>query len=258
MNKVIQQLRNDLATEKAFTKELIKGKHMSDPIALSFSRLSDYEQCPLKFKSKYITKVYPDDSNNPAFAKGSAIHKQLENYINFVRNEGDIPKMGQHASNASNMIDKLNTLSKGNIYPEKQLAVDMNYKKCDWFAKPTKVKWRAIIDCLVFLDDETLLIIDWKSGKFREYEDGPTTQLKLTAVILFNLYPNIKNITSSYMFVEHKRTVKVDFKRDQLASMQEKFDDAYTIVNQDGDFQFKKNKYCNWCLLDGTICPVKK
>lgn len=235
---------------------------MSDPIALSFSRLSDYEQCPLKFESKYIKKTYPDDSNNPAFAKGKAIHKQLEDYVNFMRIGTDAenfpPTMGAHAKNAIGMIEKLYKVSNGNIYPEKQLAVDQNYRKCDWFAKPTVVKWRAIIDCLVFLDDETLLIIDWKSGKFREYEDGPTTQLKLTAVILFNLYPKINKITSSYMFVEHKRTVQVDFNRDQLVSMQEKFDDAYTTVNQDGDFLYKKNRYCNWCLLDGSVCPVKK
>lgn len=230
---------------------------MSDPIALSFSRLSDYDQCPLKFKLKYITKDYPDDSDNPAFVKGNEIHKQLENYINYLKG-GEKPSLNSHTKNVVPMLEKLYMASKGAMYPEKQIAVNHKYEKCDWFDKPEIVKWRLVIDCLVFLDDKTLFIGDFKSGKVREYEDGPTTQLKLTAVVLFNLYPNIENIISSYLFVEHKKTVKVSFTRDQLESMQEKFDEAYDRVNQDGDFLHKKNQYCNWCLATNEQCPIKK
>jgi CRISPR/Cas system-associated exonuclease Cas4 (RecB family) len=226
-------------------------------IALSFSRLSDYEQCPLKFKQKYIEKSYPDDSNNPAFAKGNAIHKQLEDYVVYLSStdKDNKPSMTTVTQAVTPMIDKLYTASNGNIFPEKQIAVDQNWEACTWFDPPHVVKYRAIIDCLVFLNDEELLIIDWKSGKVREYEDGPTTQLKLTAVILFSLYPKIETITSSYMFVEHKKTVSVKFSRDQLEDMRAAFDDAHKTVNLATDFPHKKNRYCNWCL--STDCPIK-
>lgn len=230
---------------------------MSSPIALSFSRLSDYEACPLKFKLKYITKEFPDDSGNPAFVKGNEIHKQLENYINFLKG-GTEPKLNTHTQNAAPMLAKLHKACDGNIFAEKQIATNQEWDKCDWFDKPHIVKFRAIIDCLVFLDNETLLIIDFKSGKIREYEDGPTTQLKLTAAMLFSLYPKINKITSSYLFVEHKKTVKVDFQRDQLDELKSNFNDAHTIVNQDADFDYKKNQYCHWCAATSDQCPIKK
>lgn len=227
-------------------------------IALSFSRLSDYEACPLKFKQKYIDKSYPDDSGNPAFAKGNALHKQMEDYTVWLTSDRSepAPKMTTTTQAAVPMLEGLYKASNGNIFPEKQLAVDQEWIACTWFDKPDVVKYRAIIDCLVFLSETELLLIDWKSGKVRPYEDGPTSQLKLTAVVLFSLYPKIEKITSSYMFLEHKKTVKVDFYREELEEMRDNFDKAHEEVNLATDFPFKKNRYCNWCL--STDCPVKK
>jgi len=230
---------------------------MSTPIALSFSRLSDYEACPKKFESKYVNKTYPDDSSNPAFVKGNAIHKQLEDYVAFLRGEGPEPTMGQFTEHVVPLLKRLYKSGNGQMFPEKQLAVDYDWKECTWFSKPDVVKYRAIIDCLIFPNSEELLIIDWKSGKVRPYEDGPTTQLKLTAAMLFSLYPKLERITSSYIFVEHRETVMVKFVREQLDGLKEAFNDAHTVVNQDGEFAFKKNKYCNWCLIPKGQCPVR-
>ncbi len=226
-------------------------------IALSFSRLSDYETCPLKFKAKYITKDYPDESNNPAFEKGNAIHKQLEDYINYKKSsEAAPPPMGSVATNLVPMIDRLHKTCDGNIFGEKQIAINQNWEKCDWFASPSVVKYRAIIDMLAFVNGRTLIVNDFKSGKVRDYEDGPTTQLKLTAAMMFSLYPNIEEIHTNYLFVEHKKTVSVPFKREQLEDLKAPFNKAYDKVQMEKEFSFKKNKYCNWCLYQD--CPIKK
>ena len=226
-------------------------------IALSYSRLSTFEQCPYKFKSQYIDKDYPDDSNNPAFVKGSQIHGQLEDYIVWLNSDqsGEQPVLGSIAQNAKAMIDDLHKASEGNIFPEKQIAVDQNWNKCDWFDKPHVVKYRAIIDTLVFLGP-ILLIIDWKTGKFRAYEASDTSQLRLTAAILFNLYPKVEKIVTSYMFVEHQRTVKLEFTRDDIGELMAPFDHAHYVVNSEQDFDFKKNRFCNWCL--SKTCPIRK
>jgi CRISPR/Cas system-associated exonuclease Cas4 (RecB family) len=224
------------------------------PIALSYSRLSDYEQCPLKFKSKYITKDYPDDSNNPAFAKGTAIHKQLEEYILAKKSEKDKPLMGQHAKNVVPMIDRLFencTL----VMAEKQLAVDLNWNQTDWFSKPDVVKYRAIIDMIAFYDSNTVLIADFKSGKFRDYSESETSQLNLTAAMIFSLYPDVNKVTSIYLYVEHKQTVKVEFVRSQLDELKEPFDRMYNVVQSDEVFAHKKNQYCAWCQV--ASCPIK-
>lgn len=52
--------------------------------ALSHSRLSDFNQCPLKFKLKYIDKAVNfqmDATKSPHLVRGGNVHKALENYI---------------------------------------------------------------------------------------------------------------------------------------------------------------------------------
>ena len=138
-------------------------------IALSFSRLSDYEACPLKFKQKYIDKTFPDDSDNPAFVRGNKIHSQLEEYILYkISSEADAPTMSTITQKAVPLIEKIFTSCKGRMFPEKQIAVNQDWELCTWFDKPDVVKYRAIIDFLAFMSETELLIGDWKSGKVRE------------------------------------------------------------------------------------------
>lgn len=229
---------------------------MSTPLALSFSRVSDFQQCPHKFEAKYILKDYPDDSDNPAFAKGQEVHKQLENYV--LHKRGDIetaPTMGNIAKTILPMLDSLWKLCNGHVFPEKQIAVNHDWEPCSWFDKPHVVKFRVIIDLLAFTSPVKLLAGDYKTGKVRDYEDGELTQLRLTAVTLFQLYPKIEEITCVYWYVEHKKSVPVTFKRDDLEGMIGPWEDIYDHINSVTEFEPKKNKYCNWCLLDR--CPIK-
>lgn len=62
-------------------------------IALSWSRLSDYQQCPLKFKLKYIEKdkmFKEDESQSPHLVRGSNVHKALENYVVQKQSNGEM------------------------------------------------------------------------------------------------------------------------------------------------------------------------
>ena len=45
----------------------------------SFSRYSDYKQCPLKAKLKHLDKI--SEPPNEAMARGAAIHTLAEKYI---------------------------------------------------------------------------------------------------------------------------------------------------------------------------------
>ena len=54
-------------------------------ISLSWSRISDFRQCALKFKLKYIDKVsnmlLKDEDKGPQLIRGSNIHKALDEYV---------------------------------------------------------------------------------------------------------------------------------------------------------------------------------
>ena len=225
-------------------------------IALSYSRLSTYMQCPHKFKRQYITKDYPyPDEENFFFIKGSKIHKQLENYVQCKLNPTIIPlRYDGVVENCFPMIDMI--FNQGyTIIPEQKLAVTKDFKKCEWFDKETA--WRAIVD-LTCIKNDVALIIDWKSGKCRSYSDTNTGQLHLTASIIFSIYKNINFIKTAYVYVEHKQTDKRQFTREMYEQgLLEPFKRALITVNTDTEFKAKKNQYCKWCDINkAKECPL--
>lgn len=218
-------------------------------IPLSWSRLSVYRQCPQQFEAKYITKEYPDESDNPAFEKGSRIHKQLEDYINWKKGKGKEPSLCAEAKNVLPIIDSyFKRINSQAISAEKQLALNHDWKACGWFDNTSIVKWRGIIDMIVLMRKNHLHLIDFKTGKVRPYADD-RGQLHLTAAMLFELYPDVEQITTAYLFVEHKVTDQTTFHRKDHAKNKAAFDVEWLQVNEDKEFTAKKNQYCFWCAL---------
>lgn len=226
------------------------------PIALSWSRLSTYLECPYKFKAQYIDKDYPDDSDNPHFARGSRIHKQVEDYINFKKTAGETfgsaPAMSSEAKNAIPMVNKVFD-NYDVVVAERQLATNMEWAKCDWFAKPTEVKYRCIIDSMALRDAE-VLSLDWKTGKVRPY-DNKHGQLHLSAAMVMKIMPDVEKIDNCYVFLDHKQTISIQLARADVQRELDYFDEQYEVVNTDENFDPKKHKYCGFCLIKDR-CPL--
>jgi len=218
-------------------------------IPLSWSRVSVYRQCPRQFEAKYIDKQYTEDPTNPAFIRGNEVHKQLEEYINERKGARKKVSLGIIAKNAKHLIDSLfKKFLPEQIHAEKQLALGHEYKPCDWFDNTDTVKWRAIIDMLVEVRKDRLIVNDFKTGKVRDYSDN-MGQLHLTAMLLFELYPEVNTITCSYLFVEHKESIVNTFNRKDHAKAKAAFDLEWLTINEDKDFEAKKNKYCFSCQI---------
>ncbi len=226
-------------------------------IALSYSRLSNYEQCPRQFQSKYITKTYPDDSDNPYFIRGNKIHKQLDEYVKAMamatETFSNFPDLSPEAANAVGIIESVYS-NYTDIWSEQQIAVDENFNEISWFSKAAF--YRVIYDLMAINGDKALLL-DWKTGKVREYDDKPTGQLHLAAAICMAIKPEVDEVTTAYAFLEHKHTLAKTFYREDLPDMLEPFQKAYINVNDDKEFKPTVNKYCYFCKIDPSECEFK-
>jgi hypothetical protein len=106
-------------------------------MALSYSRISDYRQCPLKFRLKYIDKAknfqLKDEDKSPALVRGGNIHKQLDRYV-IAKLTGHLfqPTLPEVISTAP-LIDQI--MDNYNVLSEQQIAIDENFNQVDWFAK---------------------------------------------------------------------------------------------------------------------------
>jgi CRISPR/Cas system-associated exonuclease Cas4 (RecB family) len=226
-------------------------------IALSYSRLSTFERCPRKFKSQYIDKDYPDEGDNFFFKKGQRKHEQLEHYIlskgnplagGTMRYDDDVEAMFPMIDDICNAMPKFTA--------EQKLAVDMDFQPCSWFDKSTM--YRAIVDFQAIAPTaKTMAVIDWKTGKYREYDATPTSQLHLTSAIMFAHHPEIERIIAAYAFIEHKQMDKTPFTCDQAGDLRQPFVEAFEAVNAEEEWAPKQNEYCKYCLLTNKQCPFK-
>lgn len=226
-------------------------------IALSYSRLSTYEQCPHKFSRQYITKDYPDDKDNPYFIKGQKKHKQLQNYIDCKNDATQIQqRYDGDVTSALTIVDGL-VKAGFNLKAECQLSVDKNWEPVSWFSKQSM--YRAIVDVLG-TNGEIAINGDWKTGKYRDYDGSQTGQLHLSSLIVMCHMPTIQQVKSVYWFIESKQAVPRQFSAEMKENMKVPFMMAIETVNTDKEFKACKNAFCNWCLIktQENKCPLDK
>jgi CRISPR/Cas system-associated exonuclease Cas4 (RecB family) len=224
-------------------------------IALSYSRLSTFQNCARKFKLQYLDKAFPDDSDNVNFVRGNRVHGQLENYVMWLNSGKNFeePKMVTEARNAIPIIDKIYS-TYTSVLPEQKLCLDKNWNKVGWFDNSAYL--RAILDLIAFKPSKAL-ICDYKTGKVRDY-DQYGGQLHLNAAMLFATDASIIDIDVAYLFVDHKQTVKVHFHRDQYEEFKAHFIEQHVLVNTEEEWQPTINQYCKWCPATRSQCEFSK
>ena len=227
-------------------------------IALSYSRLSDFRQCPRKFHLKYIEKApnFKMDAKSVHLIRGENVHRGLENYVIKKRSgekgiaQGTLPEVEQ----TKPLIDGL--MSIYDLHPEHKCAINDRFEEVDWFARDA---WfRAIFDVIGFGKD--LFLGDWKTGKIYDYEGTSEKpgQLHLSAIVGSAIWPIFDKVQAVYVYVDHKQTKKESFDRDHCFAMRETLIREHALVNDEKAFDAKKNQYCKWCEALSSQCELKK
>jgi hypothetical protein len=176
--------------------------------------LESFETCAWRH---YLTKVTKEvsDPPGPAMSRGRIIHKSMENR---VKHHVRLPiALADHEP----LVARLETLAEGGrIEAETQMALDQNYRTSSWFGKQTWV--RAVTDVSVF--KKTAFVGDWKTGKRK---DEATTQLKLSAVVLFATHPWLQEIRNSFIWLDEPnpklRLTSETYRRDESAAIWREF-----------------------------------
>ena len=224
-------------------------------IALSWSRLSDFVQCPLKFNLKYILKVFPAETEKSVhLIKGENLHQQMEHYV-LARN-GFIPmppSFSPEAQQTIPLVDKFYSMFP-QVLPEAQIACKLDWTPDEWFGK--EVAWRAIWDVVCFNDNQ-VFIGDYKTGKIYPYANT-YGQLHLSAVIALNRFPNVQKVDTAYIYMEYKQCQNFTVTREELPKVQMYFDDKWKQVNSETKWEPRVNEFCRWCPANRSQCPKSR
>lgn len=223
-------------------------------IALSWSRLSTYQQCPLKFHLSYITKSFPQEEKSIHLIKGEQLHKQLEDYILAKNGSAPMPLgFSPEVKNSLPYVDKLFSMY-DTIHPEAQVACDINWKPTEWFGKD--VAWRAIWDASCLRQD-TVFLPDWKSGKV--YPLGNTYgQLHLSSTIALERWSNVPEVNCAYVYIEHQKITPVKVTRQDLPAVRAYFEKEFEKVQMEKAWDPTPNDNCKWCPATKGQCKFSR
>lgn len=161
---------------------------MSDLKAWSYSRLRNFETCPHRYLHYDVLK----DVSEPESAElraGNAMHKAFENRL-----VHDLPLTSGHLR-FETMLAKI-VDAPGVIFGEQRLAITQDMQPDLYFG--ARVWFRTIVD-LMKLRDDTAVVFDWKDGKAK---DDPT-QLMLMAAAIFVHYPQVQQVKTGLIFINH-------------------------------------------------------
>lgn len=223
-------------------------------IALSWSRLTTYQQCPKKFHLQFITKSFPEEEKSIHLIKGEQLHKQLEDYV-IAKNGGAAMPLGFSPEVRSTLpyVDKLFTLY-DQVHPEAQVAANIEWRPVEWFDKSTA--WRAIWD-VVGLKPATCFIGDYKSGKIYPY--GATYgQLHLSAVIALERFPEIPEVNAAYIYIEHQKINRIKVTREELPVVKLHFEREFDKVQKEANWDPTPNEFCKWCPATKAQCKFSR
>ena len=209
-------------------------------IAWSWSRLDCFEKCPKQFYHKNIKKDFKDDGDNPAFIKGNRIHAKLENGLK----SGVVDPEVKDLSHTIHSLRGVEWEYKG---VEDDYAFTDTLQKTKW--NDWKNCWVRIKMDFIGIKDGVAVVIDWKTGKNRGYSE----QLDLYAAAAFQAHDDVKEVRSTYNFVEEtpeKRIEKATYKRHEPDSIWQKFGERAELIeiaNERGEWPAKQNFGCKWC-----------
>lgn len=201
--------------------------------AWSYSRLSNYETCPLLAKFLYIVKLPQDTS--PAMERGSKIHGQAEGYI-----KGETLKLPD-TKVWFPWIEDMAGLKAAGYEAEKNIAFDSSWQPCEYFGPQTWIRLR--VDATGFsAPDESGVpeTIDYKTGRpYPTHEE----QAELYGIATYLTAPNratmelSDKVRVSFWYLDVPDIVEYEYIVDDIAKLIEKWTARATVMLTDTEFK---------------------
>ncbi len=155
--------------------------------AWSYTALTAFETCPRKFYLERVSKQVKEPQSD-ALIWGNTVHSHLEQYA------ASGTPLPDHLQSVAPIVDRMKNAG-GELWVEKQIALDENFNKTSWFSKTT---WcRSVID-LGLVKKNSAILLDWKTGKYKPDND----QLELFAGVGFAAEPEVDTVKTMFVWLK--------------------------------------------------------
>lgn len=219
--------------------------------AWSFSRYSDYRQCPRKAKLKHIDKI--EEPPNDAMRRGADIGRLAELYI-----KGKVRTLPKVLDKFKKTFASMRDTYKKNpqrMVVEDQWALDGKWARSEWFAKDCVV--RIKVDAGRLESKGFMLITDWKTGKYRaEKREEYVEQLELYCLGALVLDETLEKVQARLAYLdegiifpepESDEEATLTFTRADIPKLKRTWDKRTRAMLLDRSFPPRPNDKCRWC-----------
>jgi putative RecB family exonuclease len=244
----------------------------------SHSKLSSFEQCPYKFKLRYIDKIIPEVEKSIEAHLGTSVHETLEWIYLEVIKVKRVPTLDEVIVFYSNrwqdgfsediLIVKENMSAKdyfnmgvrflidyythhqpfqdGTLELEKQIIIELGEHKI-----------RGFIDRLS-KNPETgeIEIHDYKTGNFlpKQEKFDKDRQLALYSIAIKELFGENQEVCLVWHYLAHNKKICSRRTNEQLNELKKETLELIKKIESATEFPTSKCVLCDWCEYKG-ICP---
>ena len=251
------------------------------PTIYSHSRLSTFEQCPLKFKYRYIDKIIPEIEQTIEIHLGSTVHDTLEWLYTQVQNN-KLPTIDQ---TITFYAEKWQEKYKPEIIIVKKDLTTKNYfNKGVQFILNYYLKHKPFDDNTIEVEKRILLNLD-EEGKYKlqgfidrlvhnaetnEYEihDYKTAnylpkqekfesdrQLALYSIGIKDLFGQDKEVILIWHYLAHNTKICSKRTNQQLQQLKKETIELINKIETTEKFPHYISKLCDWCEYK-LMCPA--
>ncbi|MFH0961839.1 MAG: PD-(D/E)XK nuclease family protein [archaeon] len=248
----------------------------------SHSRISAFEQCPLKFKFRYIDKVEVEVSQTVEQFLGKTVHSALEELYTLVQFE-KIPTIEELLSIYNKtweetweegilIVDEARGLTKDNYKKMGERYLREYYSRYSPFDKgktlgleakvlvllPGGEQMIGFIDRLVSSGNGNYEIHDYKTNKklkSQEELDGDR-QLALYALGIRQQFPDAKKIGLVWHFLALDREMRSERTKGELEALAKRTAGLIEKIKKEKNFPAKESALCPYCEYQ-EICPKR-
>lgn len=240
----------------------------------SHSKLSTFEQCPLKYKYKYIDKIIPEIEKTIEAVLGKAVHSTLEWLYHEKQKTKKIPTIEQiisyyaekwqeeHTENTLivkqdqtqedyfnkgvefilNYYKKHHPFEDNTIALEKQIQLILDEEK--------NIHIIGFIDRLVHnLEKDELEIHDYKTGNSMPRKEAIENdrQLALYSMAIKQEFGQNKNVCLIWHYLAHDLKICIRKTQEQLEQLKREILELIEQIEQTKTFHPYITRLCDWC-----------
>ena len=250
-------------------------------VIYSHSRLSTFEQCPLKFRFKYIEQLEPEMKETIESYLGKKVHETLEwiyREILINKKEFSLDEIIEHYLEAwkkdfnreikivNGKLDAEHYFNKGIKFlidyflkysPFKDNTVAIEKKITVKLDSDGKYLLQGYIDRLVHDKENNIFEIhDYKTGAVKTQEElNRDRQLALYSLGIWEMFENVSDVHLVWHFLDLNKEMKSRRTIEELEQLKKEIIGLINRVETTTNFPPKPSCLCKWCEFR-KYCPA--